>query len=262
MNIQLSLTPSESKRLIAKGVLEFLKDRIENKKKIILTRGSTNAFILDEIYKHLGIEKEFNKADFITGEIIPGENGLWANKKRIPEIFVKGTKITEIESKEQRLQLVSQMRFGDVLIKGGNAIDSNGTVGVLVGDPSGGTVGALYGIVKAKGIDLVIPIGLEKMIFGDINFISDIAGQNACKHSRGLACGLFPISGIVITEIEALELLFDVEAFQMGSGGLGDAQGSVALLIESDDKEELNKCWDFLSEEIFGEEKLEPNPME
>lgn len=261
MNIQISLSPSESKRLIGKGVMFFLRERIENKKKIVITRGSTNAYVLDEVYKHLGVEREFNKADFVTGEIIPGENTLWANKQRIPEIYLKGTNITEIESKEERSQLVSRMRFGDVLIKGANAMDSNGTVGVLVGDPSGGTVGALYGFVKAKGIDLVIPIGLEKMIFGDINFMSDIAGQNACKHSRGLACGLFPISGIVITEIEALELLFDVETFQIGAGGLGDAQGSVALLIESDDKEELTKCWEFLLLEIFGEEKLEPNPM-
>ncbi len=264
MHMQITLTPSESKRLIAKGTLEYLKETIEDGRKVLVTRGSTNAYVLEEILKYLGLDTSFNKADFITGEILgPGNMSLWANKKRKPEVLVKKKEIHDIKDDAERLSIVQSMRAGDVVIKGANALDASGTVGVLVGDQrQGGTIGSLYGPIKSKGIDLLVPIGLEKMVWGDIAASSGLAGANECKHSEGMPCGLFPVAGTVMTEIDALELLFDVDVVHIASGGLADAQGSVALLIDADEDEELAKCKAFLEKDVLGEPVLQPNPAE
>lgn len=263
MNIQISLTPSESKRLIAKGVVEYLKDSIDDCT-VFITRGSTNAYVLEELLKFLEIDAPFNKADHITGEILAeGNMRLWSNKRRKPEIVIKKREIQDVKDDAERLKIVQHMKAGDVVIKGANAIDHTGMAGVLVGDPNtGGTVGSLYGIIKAKGLDLVCPVGLGKMVMGEINETSNIAGANFCKFSQGMPVGLFPLAANVITEIEALEMLFDCEVFHLASGGLGKAQGSVVLLIEAAEDEELDKIKAFLDDNVFGEEALEPNPAE
>nr|MDO8111125.1 hypothetical protein [Candidatus Sigynarchaeota archaeon] len=89
-----------------------------------------------------------------------------------------------------------------------------------------------------------------------------IAGANFCKWSQGMPVGLFPVAATVITEIDALEMLFDVEVLHLASGGLGNAQGSVVLLIEADEDKELDICKAFLEKEIFGEKPIQPNPAE
>ncbi len=263
MNIQISLTPSESKRLIAKGVLEYLKDRIEDGSKILVTRGSTNSYVLEELLKYVGAPADFKKADFITGEILAeGNDRLWANKRRKPEVVFKGKTPSDIKDDANRLTTVQHMKAGDVVVKGANAIDHKGTVGILVGDQkAGGTIGSLIGPIKSKGVELVVPIGLEKMVWGEIDGTSQVAGADFAKWSQGMGVGLFPVSATAITEIDAIEMMFDVEAFHLASGGLSTAQGSVVLLVEGDD-EELDKCKAFLDKDVFGEKALQPNPAE
>ncbi|MHA1370276.1 MAG: hypothetical protein ACTSWN_17080 [Promethearchaeota archaeon] len=259
MNIQISLTPSESKRLIAKGVLEILKEEIESNHQILITRGSTNAYILDEICKYLGVEKQYKLADFITGQILAGDNALIANTKRIPEILIKGKSIQEVDPGEN-IKIARKMKKGDIIIKGANALDPDGLTGILVGNQStGGTIGTLYGVIVAKGIRLLIPVGLEKLVASPLSLVRDFSGAMNCKFAQGMPCGLFIVEGRTFTELEAIQCLFDVNVLHMASGGLGDAQGSVVLLVISDDEEELIACKKFLKEEIFGEKRLEPN---
>jgi hypothetical protein len=260
------LTPSESKRLIAKGVVEYLKDSIDECT-ILVTRGSTNAYVLEELLKYLEADASFNKADFITGEILAeGNSRLWANKRRKSEVVIEKREVRDVEDDADRLKIVQGMKSGDVVIKGANAIDHTGMAGILVGytggQVTGGTIGSLYGVIKAKGLDLVCPVGLGKMVMGEITETSNIAGGNFCKFSQGMPVGLFPVAANVITEIEALEMLFDCEVFHLAAGGIGTAQGSVVLLIEAAEDEELEKIGAFLDENVFGELALEPNTIE
>ncbi len=44
----------------------------------------------------------------------------------------------------------------DVFIKGANALDANGTAGILLAHPAGGTIGAALGAVMARGANLPI----------------------------------------------------------------------------------------------------------
>jgi len=243
--------------------VEYLKDSIDECT-VLITRGSTNAYVLEELLKYLEIDAPFNKADFITGEILAeGDSRLWANKHRKPEVVIKKREILDVKDETDRLKVVQRMKEGDIVIKGANAIDHTGVAGILVGDQNtGGTIGSLYGIIKSKGLDLVCPVGLGKMVMGEINETSNIAGANYCKSSQGMPVGLFPVAANVITEIEALEMLFDCEVFHLASGGLGKAQGAIVLLVEAAEDEELEKIGAFLDANIFGEEPLEPNPAE
>ena len=55
------------------------------------------------------------------------------------------------------------------------------------------------------------------------------------KLRMGIPCGIFPLHGRVVTEIDALEMLFPVRAFHVTSGGAGIGAGAVSLLIEGEE---------------------------
>jgi hypothetical protein len=48
---------------------------------------------------------------------------------------------------------------------------------------------------------------------------------------------IWPITGIIFTEIEALEVLCGVQATLMAAGGIAGAEGSVRLMIEGADED-------------------------
>jgi hypothetical protein len=53
----------------------------------------------------------------------------------------------------------------DVYIKGVNAIDPQGKVGVLIGNKvEGGTIGRIMAAQKKIGFTIIYPVGLEKLI--------------------------------------------------------------------------------------------------
>jgi len=61
-------------------------------------------------------------------------------------------------------EVLKKMDARDVFIKGANAIDPYGNARIFLGSPIGGTVGRVVGSAMAKGITIVIPVGLEKII--------------------------------------------------------------------------------------------------
>ncbi|MHA1720595.1 MAG: hypothetical protein ACTSWX_08615 [Promethearchaeota archaeon] len=255
------LNPTQSRRLIAKGVcnLPQIREALESKK-IFIGGGSTNAFVLEEIFKLKNIEEHFNKGDYTAGQIIPGNTFMkWGinqgNRKK--EVLLKKGVPKEYEDRTKVFQRFHQ---GDIYIKGANALDINGIPAVLVGGENGGSIGTLQGILQAKGIEIICPIGLEKMIYGDVNSLMEVMGtENMDPPSEGISCGLIPIPGAtVITEIEALEILFDCEVYHVASGGVGGAEGSVSLLVDAFDDEEMRKINEFM-EKISLEPIYQPN---
>jgi hypothetical protein len=256
------LNPSQSKRLIAKGVcaLPQIQAALESGK-IFVARGSTNAYVLDELYQQAGIEEKFNLADYTMGQVIPGTKFMnWTtNKGKIyPEIILNMGKKEECMDRGKQLQKFEQ---NDIVIKGGNALDPNGIPAVLIGSPKdGGTIGSIQSIVQAKGLELVCPIGLEKLIFSEISELQHLMGIENCEHtSEGFKCGIIPMPyATVITELEALEVLFDCEAYHVSSGGVGGAEGSIAILIEGMDEEEMLEIDKFM-QKISAEPVYRPN---
>lgn len=256
------LNPSQSRRLIAKGITKLpqIQDALKNHK-ILVTKGSTNAYILEELYKLAGINENFNKGDYTAGQIVPGKKFMnWtANPgNKAPEIMlVKGQK----KEVTDRVKEIYEFKSGDIILKGGNAIDSNGVPAVLVGAINGGgTIGSIAGTVIAKGIELICPIGLEKLIMCDLNDLSQIMGAgNMDNPAEGMPCGLFPMPfASSFTEIDALELLFNCDAYHVASGGVGGAEGSVSMLVDCYEPEDL-KAIDKFMEEIADEPLYQPN---
>ena len=237
----ITLLPHESKRLIAVGItaLETIREKMK-KGRIFVSRGTTNSYVLEEM---LAIA-EFEKNKYVAGQILPKGERLTANPsdKRLPEIMFTNGKSSEMPVNKA----VEEMTKGDIIIKGANALDPDGVAGVMLGHPKGGTAGAFWGSLVAKGLHLIIPIGLEKLVAHSVLYSSMDMGIDEIDLSDGYKIGLFPLFGDVFTEIEALETLFELdEVIHVGSGGIGGAEGSVTLLLIGNEdvvKKAFNFC--------------------
>ncbi len=228
MKRQVVLTVAESKRLIAKGVAalpeveEAMKDGI-----VVVATGTTNAYVLQELKG-----ERFDLRRYRSGITTPEVPERAAEKQGDPipdAVFRNGQLAKELD----RYNAVKHMGKGDVYIKGANALDYVGQMaGVLIGGGDGGTVGAVLGNIMGKHITLLIPIGLEKLVYEDMN---ELHLQTMDPDYEGPS--IWPITGIIFTEIEALEVLCGVQATLMAAGGIAGAEGSVRLMIEGADED-------------------------
>jgi hypothetical protein len=228
MKRQVVLTVSESKRLIAKGVAALPEvRRAMEEGMVVVATGTTNAYVLQELWG-----KKFDLRRYRSGMTTPKEpeRHVESQGEPIPDVvFRKG----EVAEEVDRYNAVAHMGRGDVYIKGANALDyEGGMAGVLIGSSTGGTVGAVLGSIVGKKICLVIPVGLEKLVYTGIDDLHWLASQ---EDSEGPS--LWPITGTIVTEIEALQILTGVDAFLYSAGGVAGAEGAVRLLLEGTDEE-------------------------
>lgn len=224
MLCQIILTPWESRRLIARAVVNLPEVRAALKEGIVcVARGTTSSYIVEEI------AGPFQKERYCMGCIEPGRLCLVQEGTRLPEVsFIKG-KMREVPSKD----IVGEMGARDVFIKGANAVDPDFEAGILLGSPSGGTIGGVIGAVYAKGIQFIIPVGLEKLI-PSVRRASRLAGLTRVSSAMGMPVGLFPVYGKVMTEIQALEQ-GTLTVMPIAAGGVNGAEGACVLSIEGED---------------------------
>ena len=246
MRIESVLTVSESKRLIAKGVkeLEIVKKALRDGM-VTVAMATTNTYVAEEL-----TGQKIAKFSYTTGLTLPrvSEKRPHLNIPKRPAVVFRKGKLVEGLSVNDS---VGELKADDVFIKGANALNYTEKVaGVLVGDPAGGTVGNAIGPLIGRKVHLVIPIGLEKCIPFDITELS----RQIALTSEANVTSLFPVTGVIVTEIEALETLVDVRVVQVAAGGVAGAEGSVRLQIEGK-KGEIEKVERIL-EGIYGEEEF------
>ncbi len=195
------------------------------KGKIILCVGTTNAYIAEE----LGLLTQEDKRYFAAGIISGGLPCVTAAESRLSHICLENGQRVETPWEE----FLNGLGRDDVFIKGANAFDASGAAGVLIANPNGGTVGASFGILAARGSQVIIPVGHEKMI-PSCQAAAKIMGINRIEHSLGLRCGfaILPF-GEIYTEVDALNTLFGVDATVVGAGGVDGSEGSVMLAVEA-----------------------------
>jgi hypothetical protein len=254
MLAQVVLTPAESKKLIAKAItrLDVVK-RAMSDGLIVLHPSSSTYFIFEEL---IGMKPMTNH--WVCGVVTPrgmcvemamvfgghspqsakydpGElGGLWAIKN--------GKVITENTTSG----LMEQMTTKDVYIKGVNALDLQGNVGILCGER--GALGIIMSAWKKKRFSLVFPVGLEKLIPISIRQAAIEAKQNKYEYGMGLPTGIFPCpGGKTITEIEAVKILSGATAVPIASGGLGGAEGAAILIIKGT-KEQVGGAMEFVEQ--------------
>jgi hypothetical protein len=233
------LTPPESKRLIAKAIARMPEVQLALEEGcIIIGTGTTNAYVAEEL-----LGPCFEKEDFLSGHVIDGAFGkASAGRRYNPFVLRKGEKVEEPWQEALR-----QFEADDVFIKGANAVDSEGYAGILIGHPVAGTIGAALPVVTARGSHLIMPVGLEKMIPSVIDAAEAYAGIKRIEHTLdNYPVGFFPVvNANVVTEIQALEEMYAVEATHIASGGIAGSEGAVTILIEglSDD---VVQCMEFV----------------
>jgi len=232
--ILIVLTPSESKRVIAKGVKNLEEvQRALKQGTIIIGLGTTNAYVAEEILDALSeteanVEKKIDKQRYAAGVITDKGTCVVTKKEREKEVIIKNGAISD-ESIENAIEELSSE---DVFIKGANALDATGNAGILMAHATGGTIGAALGTVMARGVNFVIPVGIEKTIPFSIIEAAKRVGKERFFKSVGMPVGLMPVHGKVITEIEALRILGAEDAFPIGAGGVARGEGSVVICAE------------------------------
>ncbi len=245
-----TLTVSEGKRLIAKGVMKLPSVQQALKEgTIIIAGGTTNGFIAEEL-TGVGIDKE----RYTAGVICQGRLCVTPPERRINPLVLK--KGQAVDSDWQTA--LQDFTHKDVFIKGGNALDPAGNVGVLMANREGGTIGKALPIVVARGSKLILPLGLEKLIPSVLDAAASL-GIDALDDGMGLKVGLMSVSyGQVITEIEALQLLGGLEkVIPVAAGGIGGSEGSLTLLLEGN-KEAVDLAYS-IANSLKGEPPLPEN---
>jgi hypothetical protein len=222
------LLPSESKRLIAKGVLAVPEvRRVLRDGRFVISRGTSTAYIAEEL---LGVP--LVKANCTAGIVTDSRLSVTVPEDGLgPWVFRGG-----VRSEEPAEEALKQFAARDVSVKGANAIDPEGNVGVLAANDVGGTIGAVWPVVTARGSHLIVPAGLEKMV-PSVLAASRTSGNRLCKYVMGTRVSLIPVvNAQVVTEIQALEILTGVRAVHVASGGVGGSEGAVVLGLEGSDE--------------------------
>lgn len=237
MQMLFTLTPAESKRLIAKAVAELpeIKRALQNNK-ILISSGTTTGYVVEEL-----LQMPFEKWKYSSGIVTNGRQ-CQTPDDRIRSVYIeKGRQIpadTGITDYEELRAHLSSFGSDDVYIKGSNAIDSQGNAGFLLAHPTGGNIGIALPVINAQGSHFIIPVGLEKMIGSVITASRADTGINKNKYNFGRGCGYITVTnGKIITEIEALHILAQVETVHLASGGVGGSEGAVTLLSSGEEEQ-------------------------
>lgn len=246
MQALFTLTSSESKRLIGKGVAAL--PEVQHAKDhgyLVIGRGSTNAFILEEL-----LNEKVEKERYVAGQIIKGVLCVLGTGDRTRPVCFHQGEVLAVEPGT----LIDKLTPGDLLIKGANAVDPFGNVGVVMAGAGGGTMGQFYMALKAQGVATLYAVGLEKLI-PSVEEAALYGGKMALGRTIGCRVGMACVAdGRIVTEIEAIDSLFGLKAVPYCSGGWGGSEGAVTLIVEGEE-EDVNECLDFI-EKIKGEPPL------
>ncbi len=250
------LTVAESKRLIGKAVAQMpiVKNALANGM-VIVIKGTTNAYVAEEI-----AGGKANHAAFVTGRIEPekGAKNLPPTKPVNHLILEKG-KVVDIPLAEA----AKKLKAGDVVIKGANALDyKNKLAAVNILDPMGGTTGITMPIIVARKAYLVIPVGLEKLVATDIvdltlkmrepmETLSPPAGSSKALFPGHNIPSMWILTGEIVTELEAINILTGATAFQASAGGVSGAEGGVWLVFRGT-RDQVKKALE-LTKSVQGE---------
>jgi len=246
-NALVMLLPRESKRLLAKAVLELPEvKRVLNDGWFVVSRGVTPAYLLEELTGQAA-DKGNSTAGIVTG----GRLASVIEEDRLGPWVFKDGKLSETPAPAA----LGQFKASDVSIKGANAVDPEGNIGVLAADAAGGTVGGIWGTLTARGAHWVAPVSLERLVPSVIE-AARMCGNHLWDLTMGQSAGLMPVvNALVVTEIQAIELLTGAKATHVASGGVAGSEGAVVLSLTGEESV-VRSAFEML-ESIKGEEQFE-----
>lgn len=228
-----ALHPTASKTLIARAVahLPQIKSAMSSGK-IFIGHGTTNIAVAEALLD-IKIERpEEHVAGIVTRQVACATDPAFRQQ---PWCLDRGVSI-----QTDWLDFVSSFENGDIFIKGANAVDPSGRAGILMANEYGGTIGQSIGILKARGIEIIVPVGLEKLIPSCTEAQKGL-GVERTGIRLGLPVGYMVLDNItLVTEIESLKILYGVDAVMIGGGGVGVMAGSVILSANCPSEQQAN----------------------
>jgi hypothetical protein len=254
---QYTLTPAAGKRLIARAVAKHpaVTTALQSGT-VVVVAGTTNGYVAEEILKAIGVDEPFDRRRFFRGITLPSSRPT-SGTGRLPDesgfpgdvVIVKGE---WQPGKTTIFDVADELREGDVILKGANALDvSLQRAGILIGHPKGGTIAAVLGAVVGRRVRLILPVGLEKRVSADLDSIAEMLNAPGATGPR-----FWPIPGEVLTELEAIPMLTGAAAEIVAAGGVGGAEGSVWLAVSGTAQQE--ETAEELVNEVVDEPPFQP----
>jgi hypothetical protein len=210
---QFVVTPSAGKRLIAKALASHpaLSEALKNGT-VVIVAGTTNGYVAEEILTSLGIAEGFSRKRFFRGITLPPGPAVTSEGRLTDESQFPGDVVIiqgEWRKGKTIVDVIDELKEGDVILKGANAVDlQRKQAAILIGNPKAGTIAVALQAVLGRRVRLIMPVGLEKRVCGDLFCL---AGKVNLPGAGGYR--LFPVPGQVFTEIEAIQLLTGAAGF-------------------------------------------------
>lgn len=228
MKVQFTLTVAEGKRLIARGIAALPEVRKALAEGLILLKGGTTVSALSEELCGLPLR--------ISGRITP--RGTVSSGKPLMEgahsiLLRRGIP----EPADGKLMETGRaMGASDVAVCGANLIDAQGNAAMMAGKDLCGEPGSVIPALEAEGVICLVAAGLEKFSPFPVREACHFAGRKASSWAAGMAVGLIPVPGRIISEPDALSILGFPDHRLIGRGGISGAEGSSTFVVETEEE--------------------------
>ena len=192
---QFTLTAQEAKRLIALCVFQTPQFQTAFTNHRVVFKGSTTVSALSQ----LAVDTPLRICGRMT------ETGMRANGIDCTSahtlLWEHGTMRNIDDDVEDVLKSFTP---DDLFIIGANAIDVHGNAALLIGSAGGGGYGHMMGAMYTEGFQTLILATSDKLIAGNLQTLYSTVYRKHCDYAYGMACGLAPVHGTVITEVDAI----------------------------------------------------------
>lgn len=229
MKCQFTLTVAEGKRLIAKAVAAMPEVRLAMESGMVLLKGGTTvSAIAEELCgQKMRISGRITPRGTVSaGHAAPGGAHLLVLRRGVPET---------VEGRLKEIAL--SMGPNDVAVCGANIFDAQGRAAIMAGSALGGETGGVYPSLETDGVRCIVAAGLEKLSPEPLPEASRAAGRKAADWAMGMAVGLIPVPGQIVTELDAISILGCARRWLVGRGGIDGAEGASTFLVEGGEKE-------------------------
>lgn len=252
MKVLFTLTSAESRRLIAKAVVRMPEvQKAWTSAYLLLAGGTTNAFIAEEL---LGEKYEPGRCTVgisTDGLLCVTEP---SSRRSFPAVFFQGQ-----PCEKTMPEALADYKPDTVIIKGANAVDPDGYVGIITSGFDGGTIPKIIGPATSKGLTWITPVGLEKQVPSVRDCAKALGGATRIDISMGADPGMYCLgTTVVVTEIEAIRQMFDCEVSLIARGGVGGNEGAVTLTAVGEPVN-VEALVAYLEDEIKGEPPVKGN---
>lgn len=241
MKVQVTLTVSEGKRLIARAVAAMPEVRRALATGVILLKGGTTVSAVAEELCGSPLK--------IAGRVTPGGARSYRSAGSSPHCALLRKGVWEDADGKLR-DIAPALAGDDLVIIGANIVDTHGNAAMMLGQALGGEPGTAVAGIFGQGCRVIIPAGLEKLVPGTVQEAVRNAGRAGVEKSMGMTVGLVPLVGTVVTEVDALRMLSGARCTVVGRGGVCGAEGGSTIMAEGS-PEQAGAAW-YLVQEIKG----------